>query len=195
MMLLKNCFIEMSRYSLRSGVKNYIFFVMIFGTLSSVTFVHCFFVQHAYAGFDTKNLAHHFETKLEYTLTTYTDNYFTLHYLKSGGIGGNLNISNENITYDSKTNELSGICAGINHSFNKTLSDSGVRNLELMIDQNKELFTTNNVYSSQGADRYNHNLTVINDSGEHYSTWKSSLGIPASLTKIAEEIHGIACKN
>ena len=187
----------MSRTLLHCMIEKYILLMMIFGTLTSVTFINCFFPQSVYAGFDIKSLANSFERKAEaeYALISSTENYFTLHYLKSGGIGGNLNISNENITYDSKTNELSGICAGSNHSFNKTLSDSGVRNLELMIDQNKELFTTNNVYSSQGADLNNHNLTVINDSGEHYSAWKSSLGIPASLAKIAEEIHGIACKN
>lgn len=157
-----------------------------------MTFVNCFFVQYAYSGLDIKSLSNYFGRKVEYTLTSSSENYFVLHYVVSGGYAGSLKINNENISYDSRTNELSGNCA--RDFFKKQLSDSEAKNLELMIEQNNELFATNNVYSSQGADRYNHNLTMIIDSGEHYSTWKSSLGIPVSLAKIAE-VYGLACKN
>ena len=183
----------MSRNSPHLWIEKYPFLVIIFSTLCYLIFVNCFFVPHAYASFDTKSPASHFERKIEYALSQSTDNDFTLHYVVSGGYAGSLNISKENITYNSKINEISGTC--ITDSVNKTLSDSEARNLELMIDQNKDLFTTNKVYPSKGADKYNHNLTVINEGSEHYTTWMSTLDIPANLTKIAKEIHGLACTN
>ena len=139
----------MSRNSRHLGIEKYTLLVIIFGTPAYLIFVNCFFVPHTYASFDTKSLARHFERKFEYVLSQSTNNDFTLHYVVSGGIGGSLNMSKENITFNSKTNELSGTC--VRDSINKTLSDSEVRNLELMIDQNKDLFTTNKVYSSKGA--------------------------------------------
>jgi hypothetical protein len=184
---------KMSRLSLHSELDGHIFSVMIISTLASLSFVNCFFVQYADSGLDIKNLSNQFVRKVEFAFTSSSQNHFVLHYVEFGGLAGSLN--NKSISYDSRTNELSGICHTGEDFFKKQLSESDAKNLELMIDQNNVLFATNNVYSSQGADRINHNLTVINDSGEHHSTWQSNDGIPASLPKIAEEILGIACKN
>lgn len=101
-------------------------------------FCKLFFVQYAYSGLDIKNLSNYFGRKVEYTLTSSSENYFVLHYVVSGGIAGNL--PEKNISYDSRTNELSGNCPM--NSFKKQLSDSDAKNLELMIDQNIELFAT-----------------------------------------------------
>lgn len=185
----------MLRLSVHSKLRGNIFLVMIFSTLVSVTFVNCFFVQYAYSGLDIRNLSNYFGREVEYTLTSSSENYFILHYVRSGGYAGNLKINNINISYDSRTNELSGNCLG--DPIEKQLSDSDAKNLELMIDQNNELFATNPVYLGKGADIHNYNLTVIIDSEEHYSTWSKDNRdiIPASLAKIEQEIQRIAaCK-
>ena len=191
----KNCHMNVSRDS-ALGSEKCLFLIMILGSLASLIILNLFFVEYGYASFNTKKITNQFERNVQYSLPLpfFGKNYFVLQYEVSGGISGSLDRSTENITYDSKSNGLSGNCAS--EPVHGTLSDSDVKNLELMIHQNKELFTTSREYSSSqnGADRYNYNLTIANDGGEHYSTWMSNTDIPTNLTKIAEEIHRIACK-
>lgn len=184
----------MTRHSLLSILNGDRFLLMIFSILTSVFLVNCFFVQYAYSSLHNQYLADYFGKKVGYLLTSSGEYNFVLHYVVSGGFAGSLRINNENISYNSRTNELSGNCG--KDFLNKHLSDSVANNLELMVYQNKDFMTNRDYSSSQNAaDRFNYNLTVTNDGREHYSTWTRSTDIPTNLSKIAKEIHRIACNS
>lgn len=185
----------MSRHSLRSKVKGYIVLGMIFYPLASMTIdVNGYFVQDIYAkGFENKNLSNHSEKKIEYALTSSSENYFAFNYVKSGGQPGNIKKPSEKISYDSKTNELSGNFGF--ESFTMTLSDrdvenskGNVTNLEGIM-QSEEFLATKRVYpppNKNAINLFNYTLTVTLDGNEHRSTWTDRSNIPNVLTTIKD---------
>ena len=54
-------------------IEKYILLMMILGTLTSVTFISCFFPQSVYAGFDIKSLANR-KAEDEYALISSSEN-------------------------------------------------------------------------------------------------------------------------
>jgi hypothetical protein len=116
------------------------------------------------------------------------ENYFAFNYRKVGGFAGTDNI----ISYDSKTNELSQYDTIGIHNFKEQLSYTDVKNLKEIV-QNEGFFKAEKYYRpGEAQDVFNYTLTVVFDGNSKTVTWTdSSLDVPSGLPKIVKAIENI----